>query len=40
MEYVILENGRTNSLQTYKFLYDGQGKEGEKFIPGFKNKDV
>jgi hypothetical protein len=40
MEYVIMINGRTNSLQTYRLIYDGQGKQGEKFIPGFKNNDV
>ena len=36
LEYVLMESGRCNSLQTYKFLYDGEGKAGEKFIPGMK----
>lgn len=36
MEYVIVESGRSNSLQTYKLLYDGQGKDGRKFIPGLR----
>jgi hypothetical protein len=34
MEYVVTENGRGTSLQTYKFIYDGQGKDGRRFIPG------
>ncbi len=36
MEYVIQDGGRCNSLQTYKLVYDGQGKDGEKFIPGMQ----
>lgn len=36
LEYVLIENGRSNSLQTYKLIYNGQGKDGEKFIPGIK----
>ena len=34
LEYVLMESGRSNSLQIYKFVYDGGGKDGEKFIPG------
>lgn len=34
MEYILIDCGRGNSLQTYKLIYDGQGKDGEKFIPG------
>ena len=34
MDYVILETGRSNSLQTYKLAYDGQGQDGSKFITG------
>ena len=34
MEYVILDSGRSNGLQFYKLIYDGQGKDGNKFIPG------
>ncbi len=39
MEYVIVESGRNNSLQHYRLLYEGQGKDGGKFIPGLKSID-
>lgn len=37
LEHVIIESGRSNSLQHYRLLYDGQGKDGHRFIPGVKN---
>jgi len=37
MEYVALENGRGTSIQTYKLVYDGQGRDGRKFIPGVRD---
>jgi len=36
MEYVLVESGRSNSLQHYRLVYDGQGRNGERFIPGLK----
>lgn len=38
MENVIMTGGCRNSLQTYKLIYDGEGKDGEKFIPGIKQE--
>ena len=32
MEYIVMENARINNMQTYKLIYDGRGKDGEKFI--------
>jgi hypothetical protein len=37
MEYLVMENGRTNSLQYYRLIYDGQGRDGRKFIPGVRD---
>jgi hypothetical protein len=34
MELVVKLSGRKNSLQHYKFLYDGQGKDGKRFMIG------
>ena len=34
MEYILQESGRSNSLQTYRLLYNGQGNDGKPFIPG------
>ena len=39
MESVVLERGRNNCLQRYRLLYEGQGKDGSKFIPGLKSVD-
>lgn len=39
LEYVILENGRNGTLQTYRLLYDGQGKDGKRFMLGLKPVD-
>ena len=36
MEYVLVESGRSNSLQHYRLVYNGQGRNGERFIPGLK----
>ena len=36
MELVVKLSGRKNSLQHYKLLYDGQGKDGKKFMIGLK----
>ena len=32
MEYVVMENARINNMQTYKLIYDGEGKKSGKFI--------
>lgn len=34
MELVIKQSGRKNSLQHYKLLYNGQGKDGKRFMVG------
>ena len=39
MEYIYLDSGRSNSLQYYKFVYEGEGESGKKFIPGLKKDD-
>ena len=36
MELVVKLSGRKNSLQHYKLLYDGQGKDDKKFMIGLK----
>jgi len=36
LEYVLVESGRNGQLQTYRLLYDGQGKDGRKFVLGLK----
>ncbi len=37
MEYVVHDSGKINSLQHYRLLYEGQGKDGAKFVPGLKS---
>ena len=38
MEYVLIDSGRNNtSRQQYRLLYEGQGKDGNKFICGLKS---
>ena len=38
LEYLLIESGMNGRvLQTYKLVYDGQGKDGEKFINGVKD---
>ena len=37
MEYVVVESGRNNCLQHHRLLYEGQGKDGSKFVPGLKS---
>jgi hypothetical protein len=39
LEYVIAESGRNGTLQTYRLLYDGEGKDGRKFVLGLKGAD-
>jgi hypothetical protein len=34
MELVVKLSGRKNSLQHYRLLYDGQGKDGKRFMIG------
>jgi len=36
LEYVQVESGRHGQLQTYRLLYDGQGKNGQKFVLGLR----
>lgn len=38
LEYVCMESGRNGSVHKYKLAYEGQGKEGEKFLLGLKTK--
>jgi DNA primase len=37
LEYVLTESGRNGQLQTYRLLYDGQGKDGQKFVLGLRS---
>jgi DNA primase len=39
LEYVLVENGRNGVLQRYRLAYDGQGKDGKKFVLGLKPVD-
>ncbi|MEO5367877.1 MAG: hypothetical protein H7831_16255, partial [Magnetococcus sp. WYHC-3] len=34
LEYVLLESGRNGTLCRYRLVYDGQGKDGKKFLLG------
>ena len=36
LELVVKESGKQNSLQHYKLLYNGEGKDGRKFLIGLK----
>jgi len=37
LEYVLMESGRNGTLQSYRLAYDGQGKDGQKFVLGLKS---
>ena len=39
LEYVLTENGRNGQLQTYRLLYEGQGKDGQKFVLGLQSAE-
>jgi len=34
MEYLVPESGRRGQLYTYRLMYDGQGRDGSRFVPG------
>jgi hypothetical protein len=36
-EYVLVESGRNGSTYRYRLAYDGQGKDGERFMLGLKD---
>jgi DNA primase len=36
LEYLVQESGRGTALQAFRLLYEGEGKDGEKFLPGLK----
>jgi DNA primase len=36
LEYVVLESGRNGTLQTYRLLYRGEGRDGCKFVLGLR----
>lgn len=36
LEYLAQDSGRGTSLQTFRLLYNGEGQNGKKFIPGLK----
>ena len=38
-EYLAVEAGRNGSLHRYRLAYDGQGKDGSKFLVGLKDAD-
>ena len=39
LEYVMTESGRNGQLQTYRLVYRGEGKDGQKFVLGLKSVD-
>lgn len=39
LEYVLTESGRNGQLQTYRLVYRGEGKDGQKFVLGLKAVD-
>ena len=39
LEYVAVESGRNGLLQTYRLGYQGEGKDGQKFVLGLKAVD-
>lgn len=39
LEYVLIENGRNGLLHRYRLAYDGQGKDGSKFLLGLQSVD-
>lgn len=39
LEYIVIDSGGNGrSLQNYKLMYDGQGKDGNKFLNGLKSE--
>jgi DNA primase len=36
LEYVVLEGGHNGTLQTYRLLYRGEGRDGKKFVLGLR----
>jgi hypothetical protein len=36
MEYVALDSGKVNSVQHYRLLYSGEGRNGDKFMLGLR----
>jgi hypothetical protein len=38
-EYVAAESGRNGELYRYRLIYDGEGKDGEKFVLGLKTPE-
>ncbi len=39
LEYVLIDSGRNGSLCRYRLAYEGQGKNGERFMLGLTNPD-
>ena len=39
LEYVLLESGRNGTLCRYRLVYDGQGKDGQKFLLGLTDPE-
>ena len=37
MEYVVHDSGKINCQQHYRLLYEEQGKDGTRFVPGLKS---
>ena len=37
LEYVLLESGRNGALCRYRLAYEGQGKDGSRFMLGLTN---
>jgi DNA primase len=39
LEFVLMEHGRNGVLHRYRLAYDGQGRDGDKFLLGLKSVD-
>jgi len=37
LEYILVDSGRNGSAYRYRLAYEGQGKQGERFVLGLKN---
>lgn len=39
LEYILVDSGRNGSAYRYRLAYEGQGKEGERFVLGLKDPE-
>jgi hypothetical protein len=40
LEYVLVDAGRNGLKYAYRLAYQGQGKQGEKFLPGLADPEM